>query len=152
MHRTFLAVLVQRLVKGEVYAWFQRLVGTEHGKVPAAVTHQFREAVAPAGIELVCALPLGDGLMSSGYSPVVAMAKNFGSIEALAAPVPDGPRLDILMSAAAMRGKAMNAAELFEIDDVIDPADTRAWVTAGLRALPPKTKREGKKRGWVDTW
>ena len=57
-----------------------------------------------------------------------------------------------MVAEAYHRGKAMNAAELFEIDDVIDPADTRAWVTAGLRALPLKAKREGKKRGWVDTW
>jgi acetyl-CoA carboxylase carboxyltransferase component len=30
-------------------------------------------------------------------------------------------------------GKALNAASLFEIDDVIDPADTRAVVAAALR-------------------
>jgi acetyl-CoA carboxylase carboxyltransferase component len=61
-------------------------------------------------------------------------------------------RFEEMVAEAYQRGKAMNAAELFEIDDVIDPADTRAWVTAGLLALPTKAKREGKKRGWVDTW
>jgi len=49
-------------------------------------------------------------------------------------------------------GKALNTASHFEIDDVIDPADTRAWVVAGLRALPAVKPRDGKKRGWVDTW
>jgi acetyl-CoA carboxylase carboxyltransferase component len=37
-------------------------------------------------------------------------------------------------------GKALNAATYFEIDDVIDPADSRRWITslllAGERALP----------------
>ena len=73
-------------------------------------------------------------------------------LEAIADPTQRRARFDEMVAEAYQRGKAMNAAELFEIDDVIDPADTRAWVTAGLRALPPKTKREGKKRGWVDTW
>ena len=30
-------------------------------------------------------------------------------------------------------GKALNAASHFEIDDVIDPADSRRWITHGLR-------------------
>ncbi|MGZ0187681.1 MAG: carboxyl transferase domain-containing protein, partial [Alphaproteobacteria bacterium] len=50
------------------------------------------------------------------------------------------------------QGKALTAAELFEIDDVIDPAETRAWITAGLRAAPPPPVREGKKHAWIDTW
>jgi acetyl/propionyl-CoA carboxylase alpha subunit/acetyl-CoA carboxylase carboxyltransferase component len=49
-------------------------------------------------------------------------------------------------------GKAVNTASHFEIDDVIDPVDTRRWITAGLRSLPPQTTSEGKKRGFVDTW
>ena len=39
------------------------------------------------------------------------------------------------------RGKALNAASLFEIDDVIDPADTRSVIAAALshaRALPAR--------------
>ena len=31
-------------------------------------------------------------------------------------------------------GKALSVASLFEIDDVIDPADTRRWLTAVLDA------------------
>ncbi len=34
------------------------------------------------------------------------------------------------------QGKALTAATNFEIDNVIDPADTRDWVLAGLRASP----------------
>jgi acetyl-CoA carboxylase carboxyltransferase component/biotin carboxyl carrier protein len=50
------------------------------------------------------------------------------------------------------QGKALSAASLFELDDVIDPADTRRWIMAGLKALPPKAPRTGKRRAWVDTW
>lgn len=50
------------------------------------------------------------------------------------------------------QGKALTAAELFELDDVIDPADTRRWVTEGLRAAPPPAPRDGKKHAWIDTW
>jgi acetyl-CoA carboxylase carboxyltransferase component len=50
------------------------------------------------------------------------------------------------------RGKAVNMALHFEIDDVIDPADTRARVMATLRAAPPPAPRTGKKRPCIDTW
>ncbi len=50
------------------------------------------------------------------------------------------------------RGKALNVGSLYEVDDVIDPAETRKWIVAGLRAMPPPPKREGKKHAWVDTW
>jgi acetyl/propionyl-CoA carboxylase alpha subunit len=50
------------------------------------------------------------------------------------------------------QGKALSAASLFELDDVIDPAETRRWIMAGLKALPPKAPRTGKRRAWVDTW
>ena len=43
-------------------------------------------------------------------------------------------------------------ASVFEVDDVIDPADSRRWIMGGLRSLPAAAKREGKKRAWVDTW
>ena len=47
-------------------------------------------------------------------------------------------------------GKALNAASHFEIDDVIDPADSRRWI-ATLTTDPPPP-RTGKKRPAVDTW
>jgi acetyl-CoA carboxylase carboxyltransferase component len=50
------------------------------------------------------------------------------------------------------RGKALNAGSLFEVDEVIDPADTRRWIVAGLRSMPPVPVREGKKRPCVDGW
>ena len=49
-------------------------------------------------------------------------------------------------------GKALNAASHFEIDDVIDPADTRRWITTAFAAAPAPPPRSGKKRPNIDTW
>ncbi|MFM1988338.1 MAG: hypothetical protein RJA99_1295 [Pseudomonadota bacterium] len=50
------------------------------------------------------------------------------------------------------QGKALSTASLFELDDVIDPADTRRVLVEALRAMPPASARTGKKRPFVDTW
>ncbi|HEX4986111.1 MAG TPA: carboxyl transferase domain-containing protein [Burkholderiales bacterium] len=73
-------------------------------------------------------------------------------LEAVTDPEARKALFDKMVADAYERGKALSAATLFEIDDVIDPADTRSWVMAGLRSLPPKAPREGKKRPFVDTW
>jgi acetyl-CoA carboxylase carboxyltransferase component len=57
-----------------------------------------------------------------------------------------------MVAASYERGKALNTASHFEIDDVIDPADTRRWIVEGLRAMPPTPPRTGKKRPNIDTW
>ncbi len=49
-------------------------------------------------------------------------------------------------------GKAVNYAPFFEIDDVIDPAESRDWILAGLDSAPPPAPRTGKKRPCIDTW
>ncbi|MDQ3469661.1 MAG: biotin carboxylase, partial [Actinomycetota bacterium] len=49
-------------------------------------------------------------------------------------------------------GKAISTASYFEIDDVIDPAETRRWIIALLNTAPPPLPREGKKRPNIDTW
>jgi len=49
-------------------------------------------------------------------------------------------------------GKATNAAAHFEIDDVIDPSDSRRWISAVLEAAPRPPPRQGKKRNHIDTW
>lgn len=59
---------------------------------------------------------------------------------------------ETLIAAAYRNGKALNAASHFEIDDVIDPADTRARILAVLDAAPAPTPRDGKKRPCIDTW
>ncbi len=54
-------------------------------------------------------------------------------------------------------GKATNVAAAFEIDDVIDPAETRRWITtlfgpAARAAGPRGPRRRGKRRPNIDTW
>ena len=49
-------------------------------------------------------------------------------------------------------GKAVNIASHYEIDDVIDPADTRRWISAILEAAPAQAPRTGKKRANIDSW
>jgi acetyl-CoA carboxylase carboxyltransferase component len=55
-----------------------------------------------------------------------------------------------LVAQAIAKGEALNVASHLEIDDVIDPAETRDWLQRGLnsvagRPLPPR-------RGFVDAW
>ena len=50
------------------------------------------------------------------------------------------------------RGKAVNTASHFEIDDVIDPIDSRRWVSRTLASVPPPLPRNQKKRPCIDTW
>ena len=73
-------------------------------------------------------------------------------LEAIADPALRKARFDEMVAEAYERGKALSTATLFEIDDVIDPADTRSWVMAGLRSLPAPKPRTEKKRACVDTW
>ena len=57
-----------------------------------------------------------------------------------------------LIEAAYIRGSALSMASHTEIDDVIDPADTRKRILAVLLACPTPLPRTGKKRPMVDTW
>jgi acetyl-CoA carboxylase carboxyltransferase component len=57
-----------------------------------------------------------------------------------------------MVERAYQHGKALNVATAFEIDDVIDPADSRRRIVEALSASPPPPERTGKKRGFVDTW
>jgi acetyl/propionyl-CoA carboxylase alpha subunit/acetyl-CoA carboxylase carboxyltransferase component len=59
---------------------------------------------------------------------------------------------DRMVAQSYERGKAVNMASHFELDEVIDPAETRQWIMAGLKSLPPKPPRTGKKRPNIDTW
>ncbi len=49
-------------------------------------------------------------------------------------------------------GKALSVASVVEIDAVIDPAETRAWILRGLKACPVPSRGGGKRRPFVDVW
>lgn len=59
---------------------------------------------------------------------------------------------DLVEQVRAQSG-ALTMAAHFEIDDVIDPADTRARLVAALRAFPvPEPPPSGRRRTMVDVW
>jgi acetyl-CoA carboxylase carboxyltransferase component len=57
-----------------------------------------------------------------------------------------------LVARAYEHGKALSTATYFEIDDVIDPAESRRWITTALLSAPPPEPRSGKTRPNIDTW
>ncbi len=59
---------------------------------------------------------------------------------------------DEMVDAAYRRGKAVNVATHFEIDEVIDPSDSRRWILSAIDSAPPPAPRTGKKRPMIDTW
>jgi acetyl-CoA carboxylase carboxyltransferase component len=73
-------------------------------------------------------------------------------LAAIADPVARQAKFDEMVAAAYTLGKAVNQASTYHIDEVIDPADTRRWIVAGLRSLPPVPMRTGKKLRWIDPW
>jgi len=57
------------------------------------------------------------------------------------------------VAAAYEHGQGLNMAAYGEIDDVIDPADSRRWiVTLFDESTPQWRQREGKKRPNIDAW
>ena len=55
-----------------------------------------------------------------------------------------------MVAAAYEHGKGINVAAQNEIDDVIDPADTRRWITTALLSAPIAADRP--RRPNIDTW
>lgn len=61
-------------------------------------------------------------------------------------------RVRELTAAAQQNARALNAASLFEIDDVIDPAQTRAAIAAGLAAAATRPRDRRASARFVDSW
>jgi acetyl-CoA carboxylase carboxyltransferase component len=59
-------------------------------------------------------------------------------------------RVREVTEAAQENAKALNAAQIFEIDDVIDPAETRHLIARTFEAAGPVDARHGHR--FVDTW
>ena len=49
-------------------------------------------------------------------------------------------------------GKALSMADHFEIDDVIDPSDSRRWIVRGLKAARTEKTTKWGNRPMIDTW
>jgi len=73
-------------------------------------------------------------------------------LEAIDDPELRQQRFEEMVAMAYEHGKALNSASHFEIDDVIDPADTRRWISTTLVAAPRPERRATKKRPNLDLW
>ncbi|WP_296271854.1 carboxyl transferase domain-containing protein [Pseudomonas sp. UBA6323] len=84
-----------------------------------------------------------EGAVRLGFAKELAAQPDEATCQAL---------FDKLVAKAYQNGKALNMASYLEIDAVIDPADSRAWLLRGLNAAPRPPRRDGKKRPFIDTW
>jgi acetyl-CoA carboxylase carboxyltransferase component len=73
-------------------------------------------------------------------------------LAAIADPQERKQRFDEMVANLYQRGKALNLATHFAVDDVIDPADSRRWISAALRSTPPPARRTTKKYPFIDAW
>jgi acetyl-CoA carboxylase carboxyltransferase component len=73
-------------------------------------------------------------------------------LEAVEDPLEREALFQEMVERAYRHGKAVNVASAFEIDDVIDPAESRRRIVEALRSAPPPPVRTGKKRSCIDTW
>lgn len=73
-------------------------------------------------------------------------------LEAVEDPVEREAFFASMVELAYEHGKALNVATAYEIDDVIDPAESRRRIVEALRSAPPAVARSGKKRNCIDTW
>jgi acetyl-CoA carboxylase carboxyltransferase component len=83
-----------------------------------------------------------EGAVRLGYRRELDAAPDDAAREAL---------FDELLGRLYQHGKALSIAEWFEIDDAIDPADTRRWISTLLASVPP-VDRATRRRPNIDTW
>jgi acetyl-CoA carboxylase carboxyltransferase component len=80
--------------------------------------------------EFTVAWPTGEiGGMGLEGAVRLGFSKELAAVED---PVERQTLFDTLVEAAYQHGKALTSATTFELDDVIDPADTRGWITRML--------------------
>ncbi len=72
-------------------------------------------------------------------------------LEAITDPVEREEAFQKMVHRMYEHGKALSVATHFEIDDVIDPAESRTWISAILDSVLV-SPRSGKKRSNIDTW
>src|SRR5213594_3014598 len=84
-----------------------------------------------------------EGAVKLGYRKELAAVEDPAARQAL---------FEEMVARMYEHGKAVSYATYFEIDDVIDPAESRKWIMTALRSVPPARARSGKKRPCVDAW
>jgi acetyl-CoA carboxylase carboxyltransferase component len=95
------------------------------------------------------AWPTGE-LGSMGFEGAVKLGYR-KELEAIADPAERRAYYDKMVARYYEEGKAINAASYVEIDGVIDPAETRRWIMAGLASIAPPGPRT-RKRPCIDPW
>jgi acetyl-CoA carboxylase carboxyltransferase component len=74
-------------------------------------------------------------------------------LDAIADPAERERMFEAAVAAAYERGRGINMAAYGEIDDVIDPADSRRWIATLFDERSGRWwERPGKQRPYVDTW
>ena len=73
-------------------------------------------------------------------------------LEAIDDPDERAAVFEMMVAKAYEHGSALNTASHFEIDDVIDPADSRRWITTAITAGDTRARRGPPRRPVVDTW
>ncbi len=73
-------------------------------------------------------------------------------LEAVEDPVERDRLFQSMVAKSYEVGKAANIASVLEIDQVIDPVETRRWIIRGLDSCPAPRRRETRKRPFVDAW
>ncbi len=152
------------------------MVGPEAEKT-ALVRHAARMFVTGAGIDVpfftivlrkgygLGAQAMAGGSFKAGMFTVAWPTGEFGGmglegavklgfrkeLEAIDDPTERRKTYEAMVDRMYEHGKAVNMASHFEIDEVIDPVESRQWILTALRSVPPAPPRTHKKR-WVDTW
>lgn len=152
------------------------MVGPEAEKT-ALVRHAARMFVTGAGIDVpfftivlrkgygLGAQAMAGGSFKAGLFTVAWPTGEFGGmglegavklgfrkeLEAIDDPDERRKTYEAMVERMYEHGKAVNMASHFEIDEVIDPVESRQWILTALRSVPPAPPRTHKKR-WVDTW
>jgi acetyl-CoA carboxylase carboxyltransferase component/acetyl/propionyl-CoA carboxylase alpha subunit len=81
-----------------------------------------------------------EGAVRLGYKRELDAAPDDAARQAL---------FETLVAKLYAEGKAINMASYLEIDACIDPVETRAWISSGLRAAKPVSPDYA---GFIDTW
>jgi acetyl-CoA carboxylase carboxyltransferase component len=96
------------------------------------------------------------GWPTSEFGPMgLEGAVRLGMRRELAAIEDDAQRqaaYEAAVAASYEKGRGLNVAAHWEIDDVIDPADTRRWIATLTREVADAPRSIGRVRPHVDTW